>query len=207
MITRTFAIVLLSVLAGAALPCQAQEKELPRELPSPKKEASLPTRPEPCCGIKVLWVDYFVPVKTLYAKEYIREEECGTWEVAYKDEDRVVTEIVITPKDITKEVTYCTTEPITTTDAVTGVCTTTMQQVTRTKLVKDTIFEAAEVKRTLKVPVAYLVPAKQTILHKYDIYEWKTDLVMKGCAVSAPGGETANTHQCIAPPPMPHYPD
>jgi hypothetical protein len=201
--TRTLTIVLLSVLAGAALPCQAQEKELPRELPAAKKEPSLP---EPCCGNKVLWVDYFVPVKTLYAKEYIREEVCGTWEVAYKDEDLVVTETVITPKDVTHEVTYTAHEPITTTDPVTGVCSTSIQPVAKTKLVKDTIFEAAEVKRTIKVPKAYLVPAKQVILHKYDIYEWKTDLVKKGCAVSAPGGETANTHQCIAPPPEAHYP-
>jgi hypothetical protein len=190
------------MLAAATLPAAAQDKPKPERLPEP--EAKLPT--EPCCGNKVLWVDYWIPVRTLYARDYVTRETCGTWTVLYKDEEQTFTETIIQPREIEKEVTYYTTEPITTTDPTTGAVKTCMQQVPHTKKVKETIFEAVPAKRTIKVAKAYLAPDTAEILHKYTLYEWMTDMVKKGCAVSMPGGETANTHQCIvAPAPcLPH---
>src|SRR5262249_37817712 len=131
--TRTLTLVLLSVLTGPAMPCLAQERET---LPPPKKEPSLPVAEQPACGFRVLWVDYYVTIPTLYASEYVRPEEIGTWEVAYKDVDQVVTEMVLTPKDITREESYTCMEPITSTDPVTGHCTTYMQPMTKVRLVK-----------------------------------------------------------------------
>jgi hypothetical protein len=193
-------MVLLSVLAGAALPCQAQESGKIQEIPPPKKEASLPVEAEPGCGLRVLWVDYFVTIPTLYAREYIREEAIGTWEVAYKDVDQVVTEMVLIPKDITREECYTCMEPVTTTDPVTGHCSTCMQPITKVRLVKDTVFEMAPKERTIKVPTAYIRPVKEKVLHKYDIYEWRYDNVLKGCAISVPGAMQPNTTSCAVAP-------
>jgi hypothetical protein len=197
MMTRTLTLVLLSILTGTALPCLGQEKE---SLPLPKKEASLPVAEEPACGFRVLWVDYYVPIPTLYASEYIRQDEVGTWEVAYKEVDQVVTEMVLTPKDITREETYTCMEPVTTTDRVTGHCTTCTQQVTKVRLVKDTVFEMAPKERTIKVPTAYIRPVKEKVLHKYDIYQWRYDNVLKGCAISVPGAMQPNTTHCAVTP-------
>jgi len=133
-------------------------------------------------------------------QDYIREEACTTWDVDYDDKEITVTEMVLKPRDITKEVTYCTTEPVTTTDPVTGHCTTSMQEVTRTKMVKDTIFEYVPEQRKIPVKVAKLVQKTAVAQRKFTIYEWKTDMVQKGCAISAPGGEVANTHSCVVGP-------
>jgi hypothetical protein len=200
--TLTMLIVVLTALAGAALPCQAQEKG--KEGAEPPKETKIPA--EPACGFRVLWVDYYCQVPTIYASEYVREQEVGTWEVAYKDVDKVVTEMVLTPKDITREETYTCTEPITSIDPVTGCASTCMQQVTKTRLVKDTIFEMAPKERTIKVPTAYLKEAKEKVPHKYDVYQWRYDNVLKGCAISVPGAMQPNTTHCVAAP-MPHCTD
>lgn len=197
--TRTLTLALLSVLVGLAQHCLAQESR-PETIPPPKKEASLPVEAEPGCGFRVLWVDYYVPIPTLYAREHIRVEEIGTWEVAYKDADQVVTEMVLTPKDITREETYTCMEPVTTTDPVTGHCTTCTQPVTKVRLVKDTVFTMAPVERKIKVPTAYIRPVKEKVLHKYDIYEWHYDNVLKGCAISVPGAMQPNTTNCAVTP-------
>jgi hypothetical protein len=55
----------------------------------------------------------------------------------------------------------------------------------------------------IKVQVPYLAKDTSEILHKYTLYEWKTDMVKKGCAVSMPGGEVANTQSCVAAPKPP----
>jgi hypothetical protein len=189
------------MLAAAALPAGAQEKS---NLEKPPVEAKLPT--EPCCGNKVLWVDYWVPVRTLYARELPPvKEPCATWDVVYETKDETVTEIVIEADLQDKEVTYYTTEEVKTVDPVTGCAKTCVQQVPHTKKVKEAVFKAVPKQFPIKVTTAKLVPVTAEILHKYTIYEWKTDMVKKGCAVSMPGGETANTHECIVAP-MPCLP-
>jgi hypothetical protein len=192
-------VSVLGVLALAVLPCEAQEK--PEQLPAPSEKPTLPT--EPCCGNKYLWIDYFVPVQTLYAKDFATTEVCNTWIVKEREEFYTVTEMVVEPRDITKEVTYCVTEPVTTTDPATGQTTTCMKEVTHTKKVKERVFETRPVKRKIPYLVPYLAQAPAEIVHHYTIYEWKTDMVKKGCMVSMPGGETANTHQCIVGPKPP----
>jgi hypothetical protein len=192
-------VSVLGVLAFAVLPCQAQEK--PEQLPAPSEKPTLPT--EPCCGNKYLWIDYFVPVQTLYAKDYATTEVCNTWIVKERDEFYTVTEIEVVPREITKEVSYYVTEPVTTTDPVTGHTTTCMKEVTRTKTVKEVIFETKPVERKIPYKVQFLAQAPAEIVHRYTIYEWKTDMVKKGCMVSRPGGETANTHECIVGPKPP----
>ena len=186
------------VLAAAAMPAAAQEQAPAKPEMLPPPEAKLPT--EPCCGNKVLWVDYWVPVQTLYARDYVAKETCGTWTVKYKEEEQTFIETVLRPRQIDKEVTCYVSEPITTIDPATGCTKTSMQQVPHTRIVKETIFEAVPEKRTIKVAKAYLAPDTAEILHKYTLYEWKTDMLKKSCAVSMPGGEVANTFQCIVAP-------
>jgi hypothetical protein len=195
MMTRMLTIL---ILAAAAIPVAAQEQGpvKPERLPPP--EAKLPM--EPCCGNKVLWVDYWVPVQTIYARDYVTKETCGTWTVKYKEEEQTFIETVLRPREVEKEVTYYTNEPITTIDPATGSTKTCTQQVPHTKKVKETIFEAVPEKHTIKVAKAYLAPDTAEILHKFTLYEWKTDMLKKSCAVSMPGGEVANTFQCIAAP-------
>jgi hypothetical protein len=197
--TGMLTISVLGVLAIAVLPCQAQEKA--EQLPAPKEKPTLPT--EPCCGNKYLWIDYFVPVQTLYARDYSTTEVCNTWIVKERDEFYTVTEIEVVPRTITKEVTYCVPEPVTTTDPATGHTTTCMKEVTHTKTVKETIFEAKPVEHKIPYKVQFLAQAPAEIVHNYTIYEWKTDMVKKGCMVSMPGGEVANTQSCIVGPKPP----
>ena len=191
---RMLTVVTLGLLAAAGMACHAQEKPKEEPIPAPKGPLA------PCCGTKYLWVDYWVPVRTLYARDYVTTEQCGTWVVKFKEEEQTFTEMEVRPREVPKKVTYCTTEPVTTTDPVTGHTTTCMKQVQHTKTVKETIFESVPVKRVLKVQKPYLAKDTAEIQHKTTIYEWKTDMVKKGCIVAMPGGEVANTQNCVVGP-------
>jgi hypothetical protein len=193
--SRTWTILTLGLLAAAGLPCPAQERP-PNGEPVPAPKGPL----DPCCGNKYLWVDYFVPVQTLYARDHVVKKQCSTWVVKFKEEDQTFTDYEVRPREVTKEVTYCADEPVTTIDPVTGQTTTCTQQVTRTKTVKETIFESVPVKRVLKVPRPILAQETAEYEHVTTIYEWKTDMVRKGCVVSMPGGEVANKHDCVVGP-------
>src|SRR5262249_42872000 len=155
------------ILAAGAIPVAAQEQGpvKPEMLPPP--EAKLPM--EPCCGNKVLWVDYWVPVQTIYARDYVTKETCGTWTVKYKEEEQTFIETVLRPREVEKEVTYYTNEPITTIDPATGSTKTCTQQVPHLRKVKETIFEAVPEKHTIKVAKAYLAPDTAEILHKFTL--------------------------------------
>ena len=192
--TRTWTIVTLGLLAAAGLPCFAQERGPGEPIPAPQGPL------DPCCGNKYLWVDYWVPVRTLYPRDHVTTEKCSTWVVKFKEEEQTFTEMVVRPREVSKEVTYCTTEPVTTVDPVTGHSTTCMQQVTKTKTVKETIFESVPEKRVLKVQRPILAQETAEFQHVTTIYEWKTDMVKKGCVVSMPGGEVANKYDCIVAP-------
>jgi hypothetical protein len=191
---RTLTLLTLGLLASAGMPCLAQEKPPGEPVPAPK------AAPEPCCGNKYLWVDYWVPVRTLYPRDFVTKHTCSTWEVKFKEEEETFTELEVQPREVTKEVTYCATEPVTTVDPVTGHTTTCTKQVTKTKTVKETVFESVPVKRVLKVQKPYLAPAVAEYQHVTTIYEWKTDMVKKGCVVSMPGGEVANKYDCVVTP-------
>jgi len=198
--TRTLAVVTLSILAASALPCRAQDKLAAQQEKPIREVREGAAKPEPCCGHKVLWVDYYCPVQTLQAREYATKELCSTWKVDYREEEKTFTQMVITPREVTKEVSYCTTEAVTTTDPVTGCTSTCMKPVTKKKIIKETIFEAAPVKKVIKVQVPFLAPDTSEIEHKHTIYEWKFDMVKKGCAISVEGGEVANTKDCVVGP-------
>jgi hypothetical protein len=191
---RMLTVLTLGLLAAAGIPCHAQEKPPGEPIPPPKGPL------EPCCGNKYLWVDYWVPVRTLTARDHVTKERCGTWVVKYKEEEQTFTEMVVRPREVDKQVTYCTTEPITTIDPVTGQSKTCMQQVTHTKTVKETIFESVPTKRVIRVQKPYLAKDTAEIQHKTTIYEWQTDMVKHGCVVSMPGGEAANTQNCVIGP-------
>jgi len=190
---RTLRLLALGLLAAAGLPALAQEKP-------PDKGEAAKGGPAPCCGTKYLWVDYWVPVRTLYPRDYVTKDQCATWVVKFKEEEQTFTDLEIVPREVDKQVTYYTCEPVTTTDPVTGHTSTCTQQVPHTKTVKETIFESKPVKRVLKVQKPYLAPATAEFLHKTTIYEWKTDMVKRGCVTSMPGGEVANIYDCVVTP-------
>src|SRR5262249_38122158 len=140
--TRMLAILAFSLLG---IPTLARAQEGPRmpkpETLPPPKEAALP---EPPCGTRVLWMEYTVAVQTIHAPkdDFIRIEKISTYEIGFKEEERSFPTTVLKPREVSREETVCCMEPVTTVDPVTGHQTTCTQQVTRTRVVKDVVFEA-----------------------------------------------------------------
>jgi hypothetical protein len=145
-------------------------------------------------------MDYFVPAQTLFAREHVRIEKVPTFRVDMRPEKRTFPTTVIEPREETRDVTVCTTEPVTTIDPATGKETTCMQQVTRTKQVKEVVFVAVPKVETVEVLVPRLVPAVDEVKHVYTLYEWHTGVVKKGCAISVPGAEVTPIRQCVVAP-------
>jgi hypothetical protein len=200
----TFALVTLGSLAlvgatGTTALAQVERPPVPREK-VPEKLPPPPSLEDLIPGCRAVWVDYVVPVQTLYARPAPVRELVTVYEVFYRPEKRVVSDVVLEPREVTREVIVCTTEPVTTTDPVTGHCCTVQQQVTRTKLVKGTEFVAVTKTREIEVPVPELRPVTREVIHNNVLLEWKTDLVKQGCAVRIPGGEPVNTEHLLAAP-------
>lgn len=197
--TRMLAILAFSLLGMATFsPAQEKQPAKPEPLPAPKEKAAA----EPPCGTRVLWMDYWVPVQTIHApkEDYVRTEKIATYAIVYKPEERSFPTTVLKPREITHEETVCCTEPVTTTDPATGCQTTCLQKVTRTRMVKDVVFDAVPEVQKVTVMVARLEPVTEEVKHKYTLYQWKTDMVKKGCAISVPGAIVPDTQSCIVAP-------
>ena len=71
---------------------------------------------------------------------------------------------------------------------------------TRTRVVKDVVFEAVPDVQKVTVMVPRLAPVTEEVKHKYTLYQWRTDMVKKGCATRVPGAIVPDTQTCIVPP-------
>jgi hypothetical protein len=199
--TRTLAIVAFALFRLATL-SPAQEKGLPKPEPLPAPKEKVATEAPPTCGTRVLWMDYWVPVQTIHApkEDFVRTEKIATYAIEYKPEERSFPTTVLKPRKITREETVTCTELVTTTDPATGAVTTCMQPVTRTRVVEDVVFEAVPEVQKVSVLVARLVPVTEEVKHKYTLYQWRTDMVKKGCAIQVPGAIVPDTQTCVVPP-------
>src|SRR5262245_5570397 len=124
---RMLTIIVAGVLAGWCLPGRAQDSQppapeklpppqekSPEKLPPPKEKGVTAPATQPPCGERVIWMDYFVPVQTLHApkEDFVRTEKISTFAIEMRPEERTYPTTVLRPREITREVTVCTTEPV-----------------------------------------------------------------------------------------------
>lgn len=187
-------IILVLTVGGvsAQTPTPASEPIGPpvkEQIPPPKEDPPLvelsPIAPAEDCeapcnpGIRILWAETDVPVRTLVPREVIHQEKRKTLAVAYRAEKRVITEIVLKPCTVEKLVPCAVLKPVQVTDPVTGHCTTVMEPCTEMKLVKDTVYKAVPEQRTIQVNVPYLKEVDEVLLRRDTLLEYRTFLQKK----------------------------
>ena len=204
----------LLVLAGLApaqeTPRTTPEQEKPRTpevVAPPTPEVAAPAAPcgpecAPRPGVKVLWVEREVPIQRLVPREVITLVPTTTVEVAYREEKRVFTEMVLQPREVERPMTVSVIKPVTVTCPTTGQCSTVMQPCTEVKMVKQTEFVAVPVKRELIEKVPFLRTVQAEIPQKTLILEYKTEMRKLPGAVAVPSGpEVLPRRVLLAPQP------
>jgi hypothetical protein len=207
--TSALATVAAVLLAGAALPAAAQEQPpqsergpgkatRPEVLPPPKTTAPPPLLAQPAhgpapdhChaphpGIDVLWVERQVPIQVLVPREVITEVKRPALAVVYRDEKRVVNEIVMKKREVVREVPCTHMVPCTETDPHTGECTTVLKPVVEMKLEKDWEFYAVPAQRVEVVKVPYLKQIEEVVPRKTVVLEYKTEFKKEGHPLPVP---------------------
>ncbi len=187
-------LVTFGVLAWAWLPGRVQEPIQPPEKITPEKLP--PTTPLPplappscehtCPGINVLWLERQVPIQVLTPREVITPLKRPALAVAYREEKRVVTEIVLKPREVTREVPFTTMKPCTEVCPETGHCTTVMKPCTEVRIVKDVEFYPAPVERTIVVSVPYVKEVEEIVPSRTILLEYKTELQRCPSAIGVP---------------------
>ncbi len=200
---------LLSVALGlfvlGAVPCPAQEKALP---PSPEGVSQAPAAPcGPACapkpGFKVMWVERDEPIQVLVPREVVTLVPSTTIEVAYREEKRTVTEMVLQPREVERPMTVSVLKPVTVTCSTTGECRTVMQPCTDVKMVKQTEFVAVPVRRELIEKVPFLRTVEIQVPRKTLILEYKTEMRKVPSAVKVPTGPEVLPDRAIMAPKPP----
>lgn len=128
----------------------------PAENPPPAEAPTLP----PGCGVRVLWLDHWVPVERLVPREVITEERRPSLEVAYREEKRTVIETVLKSREVERLVPCAVLKPVTETCAETGQCTTVWKPCTEMKPVKELEYYAVPEPRTIVVQVPFVRAAE-----------------------------------------------
>jgi hypothetical protein len=199
-----FACVALGVLA---LTCPAQEKLPPPQEKSVEKSpvTEVPLAPaadcgHTCPGFKVLWVEKEVPIQRLEPREVVTLVRRPATVVADRVVKRAVTDVVLQPREVLKEVTCTTMQPCTETDPHTGHCTTVFKPVTECKVVKETVYVAVPVTREVDVTEPYLKQAEEIVEQKTVLWEYRTVMQKRGYPVAVPAGEVLKERWFVAPP-------
>jgi hypothetical protein len=203
-------LVAVGMLAWGALASPAQEqgprpKELPsvpETLPAPApaplvEDCHVPPHPVP----KVLVYDRDFPVQILVPREVIQVDKVPTLVIAFKPEKRTVTDIVMKPREVSREVCYTTLEECVETDPCTGHCSTVLKPVTRTRIQKDLVFVAVPEERTVEIGVPFLRPAEELVPRKTVLLEYRTVMQRQSFAVGIPGEAAPPIRYLVPPPP------
>jgi hypothetical protein len=202
------------MLAWAALAGTAQEiPPRPEKLPAPAEPIPTPPPapvveacPKPSCPVpQALWYERDIPVQILEAREVVQEDRVPTLAIVLHPEKRVVTDVVMKPREVTREVCYTALEPCTVTDPCTGECSTVLKPVPRTRVQKDLEFVAVAQERTVVVQVPFLKEVEEVVPRKTVLLEYKTVLEKKGFAVGIPGEAAPPTRYLVPPPPAPCF--
>jgi hypothetical protein len=206
---RIIVCLTTALLALAVRPGMAQQEVPPGRAPVPTLPAAplpvavpqaAPTVP-PGCGVRVLWLDHLEPVQRLVPREVVTEERQPSLEVAYREEKRVVTEVVVKSREVERLVSCTVLKPVTETCPETGQCTTVLKPCTEVKPVKELEYYAVPEERTVVVSVPYLKPVEIVVPRKTVVLEYLT--TMKKCseAVVIPGPEGQPTPYVMPPQP------
>jgi hypothetical protein len=214
----------LALTAVVARPSAAQEK-VPPPVPAPEKNApaapeKLPApltapvvEPAPGCGIDgdkpcpttVLWIDTAEIGTLLVPREIVTKLTRPTMAIAYRQDKRVVSEIVIRSRLVDKQEVCTVLKPFTEVDA-TGCAVTVMREVPEVRTVKELEYYPETVQKTLIIPVPYLKPAEEVVVQKSILLEYQNELRKKGYAVRVPGGEVRKDQYIRAPQPEGYEP-
>jgi hypothetical protein len=206
-------LVAVGVLAWGVAAGLAQEiLPNPEKIPGKKQEAVPPPpppvagpiegHPRPCCPVpKVLVYERDEPVHILADREEVRFEKVPTLAIGFRDEKRVVVNMEMRAREVSRIVCYTTLEPCPVTDPCTGQCTTVLKQVERTRIQKDVEYVAVPVEQVVVVQVPVLQPAEEEVEHRTVILEWQTVMQKRAYALSIPSEAPSLRHVVTPPPP------
>jgi hypothetical protein len=205
---RIFTVVILglAVVPLTAARAFAQEEKQPasKELPPATAEpAHSDTVCPPWPGFRVLWVEREVPIQTLVPREVTTFIPITTFEVAYRPEKRVVTELTMKPREVERPVTSCTVKPVTVTCPTTGTCSTVMQPCTEVKMVKQTEYVAVAEQREITVQIPFLRTVETKVPRTDVILEYRTELRKVPGLVKVPAGDEAPQRRVFVSPKPP----
>ena len=201
----TFGMLAWTGLPGLAQePIQPPEKITPEKLPAEQVPLAPLAPPDHSCpGIKILWLERQVPIQVLTPREVIIPQKRPGLGVAFREEKRVVTEIVFKPREVTREVPFTTMKPFTEVCPETGHCTTVMKPCTETRLVKDVEFCPTPVQRTIVIAVPYVKEIEEIVPNRTILLEYKTELQRCPAAIGVPTS-VPQTRWLLAPPGCTH---
>jgi hypothetical protein len=204
-------LVTFGLLAWAGRPASAQEL-----IPPPPQEKQVEKVPppllaplEPGCdhshpGVKILWMERQVPIQVLVPREVVVPQKRPTLVVDFKPQKREITEIVLKPREVTREIPFTTMKPCVEVCPETGHCTTVMKPCTEMRVVKDVVFYSAPVKRTIVVPVPFVKEVEEIVPTRTIILEYKTELQRCPGAISVPTPPEPQTRWLLGPQGCPH---
>ena len=194
------------LLVGSS--CPAQEK-LPPPEPGPRTVPDtlppallppplmVPLTFGPCLDVR--WAEHDVPLQSLRAREVLRLVEQPTLEVAYREQKKVITEVVIKSRQVEQQVLCTVMREVQVTDPVTGHCSTVLQPCTEVKVVKDIVYEAVPEERTVVVKCPYLRQTTEKVPVKDLLLEYRTEFRKEGFPVVVPGNEIPPRRVLLAP--------
>ena len=204
--TMILPLVTFGLLAWAGRPGFAQEVIPPPEKQPEKQPEKLPPLApmEPGCdhahpGIKILWMERQVPIQVLRAREFIVPQKRPTLVVDFREEKRVVTEIVMKPREVTREIPFTTMKPCTEVCPETGHCTTVLKPCTEMRLVKDVVFYPTPVERPIIIRVPFVKEIEEIVPAKTTILEYVTELQRHPGAIGVPTPPEPQMRWLLAP--------
>jgi hypothetical protein len=204
-------LVTFGLLAWAGRPASAQDviPPPPQEKQGEKQGEKVPPPPplaplEPGCdhghpGVKILWMERQVPIQVLTPREVVVPQKRPTLVVEFKPEKREITEMVLKPREVTREIPFTTMKPCVEVCPETGHCATVMKPCTEMRLVKDVVFYSAPVKRTIVVPVPFVKEVEEVVPTRTIILEYKTELQRRPGAISVPTPPEPQTRWMLGP--------
>jgi len=196
----------MGMLAWGVPASPAQEtlprpEKIPEKLPpTPAPMPPLEGFPKPCHTVtKVLWYERDVPVQIIVPREVIQVEKVPTMDLGFRPEKRTVTDMVMKPRDVSREVCYTALEPCVVTDPCTGQCSTVLKPVQRTRIQKDVEYVAVAVERVETVQVPFLRETEEVVARKTVLFEYRTVMQKKGFAMGVPSEAAPPTRYLVTP--------
>jgi hypothetical protein len=201
----------VGIVTGINWPSQAQEALVPDPLQIAPAPAALPPEapPESCAAghdrsaDRILWAERGVPVQTLVPREVITERREPALEVAYREEKRVFTEMVVKEREVEKDVPCTTMQPVTELDPHTHCLVTVLKPVTQVRRVKDMVFSVVPEERVEMVKIPYLRRVEEVVPRRTLILEYRTEMQRQEYPVPIPCGSVVPQDRVLLVPKVP----